>query len=186
MGSFRDRISLDGFSIGNIDTSEIDSVALWLPANGIVDVNIAEKGLVMTLHAQNICQELIVKVDRWISVKEGEKNKAWTNAALTLAPAAGYKTIKDKEWFSQADDTYIEACNEVAIAKAAKKWLENKAGYFSGWHYAFKTFVKRDYSLEKLGNFQPGGYNDTIETAGRKPKSVPDGTDLCGEIEWQE
>lgn len=160
MGTFRDRIKIDSFSIEGIDVTEIDEVSNWLPDNGVMDANIAEKGLVFTLHAQNICQEQIAKVDRWISIKEGEKNKAWSEAALVKATAAGHKTVKNREWFAQADDDYIEACNELAIAKAAKKWLENKASHFSGWHYAFKTFLKRDYGIEKLGNFQRGGYNE--------------------------
>lgn len=186
MGNFRDKIKMDSFSVENIDTEEIDSVSGWLPENGIIDVNIAEKGLVMTLHGQNVCQELIAKVDRWISIKEGDKNKAWTNAALTKASAAGHTAVKNREWFAQADDEYIDACNEVAIAKAAKKWLENKASYFSGWHYAFKTFLRRDYSIEKLGNFQAGGYNEEMEKEHRKPNSKVEVSDMCGEIEWQE
>ncbi len=169
MGTFSEKIDLHDFSIENINIAEIDQLTSWLPKNGIVDLNIAEQGLILTLHAQNLCQEQIAKIDRWISIKEGQKNKAWTRAALEKATAAGHKTVKNREWFALADDEFIEACNEVAIAKAAKKWLENKAGHFSGWHYAFKTFLRRDYSLEKLGNFQVMGYQEDTE---KEPEEV--------------
>jgi hypothetical protein len=93
---------------------------------------------------------------------DSEKNKAWSNAALHLAKEAGFKTVKDKEWHAQADDDYIDACNQLSLAKACKKWLENKAGYFSGWHYALKTFLRRDYSIENASSV---GYNNmSIET----------------------
>jgi len=184
MGTFRDRVNLDSFSIQDIDVSEIDDVSNWLPANGVMDLNIAEKGLVLTLHAQNVCQEQIAKVDRWISIKEGGRNKAWSEAALVKATAAGHKTIKTREWFAQADDEYIEACNEVAIAKAAKKWLENKAKHFEHWHYAFKTFAKRDYGLEKLGNFQQAGYNSDVDSRSHRTNPNTEVDDMCGEITW--
>jgi len=186
MATFSDKIKLDNFSVDNIDLSEVDELSKWLPSNGVMDINIAEKGLVITLHAQNICQEKITKLDRWISVKEGEKNKAWTKAALDKATTAGYKTVKNREWFAQADDEYIEACNQVAIAKAAKKWLENKASYFSGWHYTFKTFLRRDYGLEKLGNFQGMGYNDSSNFSTGHKSNDNNVENTSGEINWKE
>ena len=51
---------------------------------------------------------------------------------------------------------YIDACNNLVMAKACKKWLENKAGYFLAWHYALKTFLRRDYSIESASG---AGYN---------------------------
>jgi hypothetical protein len=182
MGSFKDKINLNDFSIEDIDTSEIDKLSGWLPSNGVMDLNIAEQGLIVTLTAQNLCQERIAQVDRLIGLKESEKSKAWSNAALNKAPAAGHKTVKAKEWFAQADEDYIRVCNELVIAKACKKWFENKASHFSGWHYAFKTFLRRDYGLEKLGNFQSITYND------RSPESHTsgeNGDDMCGEIDWK-
>jgi hypothetical protein len=187
MSTFMDKVSLDGFSIRDVDTSGLDEIESLLPKNGVIDLNVAEQGLVITLHAQNICQENIVKIDRWIGYKEGEKNRAWSNAALVLAKEAGFKTVKDKEWFSQADEAYIEACNALTFAKAAKRWFENKASYFSGWHYAFKTFLKRDYSLERLGNMHVGAYNYSEE---RSPVGhsldASEEDDMCGEIEWKD
>jgi hypothetical protein len=182
MGTFKERINLDGFSIENIDLTDIDMYSKWLPKNGVIDINIAEQGLIVTLTAQNLCQEKITQVDRYIGIQESEKNKAWTQAALIDAPIEGHKTVKAKEWYAQADDDYVAICNELALARAAKKWLENKASHFSGWHYAFKTFLKRDYGLEKLGNFQPITYN-----VGSADDHTPhdNDEDMCGEIDWK-
>lgn len=158
----------NNFSITNIDISPIKKIISMLPKNGIVDVNIAERGLLLTLEAQNLCQERIVEIDRLIGTLESEKNRAWSDAALNKSKQAGHKTAKDKEWFAQADDAYIKACNDLTMAKACKKWLENKAGYFSGWHYSLKTFLKRDYSIEMSSNI---GYNGIDASAGSLPSS---------------
>ena len=159
------------FSIENIDIGPITDIISMLPRNGIVDLNIAERGLLLTLEAQNLCQERIIEIDRLIGRLESEKNKAWSEAALNKAKQAGYKTAKDKEWFAQSDDDYIEACNNLTMAKACKKWLENKASYFSGWHYSLKTFLKRDYSIEMSSNI---GYNSVDASAGSLPSSRGD------------
>lgn len=186
MGTFADKVDITGFSVENIDTSQLDDVSNWLPKNGVVDLNIAEQGLIHTLHAQNLCQDIIVKIDRWIGIKEAEKDKAWTKAALEKAGQAGHKTIKNKEWFAQADEDYIEANNQLTLAKACKKYFEKKSDYFSGWHYAFKTFLKRDYDLERLGNFQSAGYNirEISGTSDHQAGEVFD-NDFGGDIEWK-
>lgn len=187
MSKFLDRVNMDGYKIQNVDTSELDRIDAWLPKNGVFDLNIAEQGLIMTLHAQNFCQEEIVKIDRLIGYNEGRRNKAWSEAALVKAKEAGHKTVKDKEWFSQADDDYIEACNELTLARAAKKWFENKASYYSGWHYAFKTFLRRDYSLERLGNTPTARYNyiDDFSPRGHRLDTGEE-DDFGGEFEWND
>jgi len=186
MATILDKISSENFSLEDIDVSAIEEIDSWLPTNEVMDVNIAEQGLVKTLSAQNACQEYISRVDRIISIMDGKRDVAWAEAALTGAPSAGHKTAKDKEWFAQADPDYIEACNEVALAKAAKKWLENKADHFKGWHYAFKTFLKRDYDLERLGNFQQGGYNSEPSSGSRKRSSDFEVNNESEEVKWSE
>jgi len=156
----------NNFSLDNIDIQPIRDIIDMLPKNGVVDLNIAERGLLLTLEAQNLCQERIIEIDRLIGSLESDKNRAWSNAALSKAKEAGYKTAKDKEWFAQADDEYIKACNNLTMAKACKKWLENKASYFSGWHYSLKTFLKRDYSIEMSSNIP---YNGVDASSGTLP-----------------
>jgi len=178
-----EKLSIENFSIKSIDIKSIEEVASSLPTNGVVDLNIAEVGLLRPLEGQNLCQERVVQIDRWIGHLESLKNKAWSDAALNKAVKSGLKTAKDKEWFSQADDDYIDACNNLTLAKASKKWLENKAGYFLGWHYALKTFLKRDYSIEAASNISYGASAEDTAT-------FPGGTQKEGfgaeseEIEW--
>jgi len=186
MSTFHDKIDVSDFAIDNIDTSEIDKVIAWLPINGAIDLNLAEQGLVHALNAQNFCQDKIVLIDIWIGSLESAKNKAWSNAALDKAKDAGHKTIKTKEWYAQADDDYIDACNQLTIAKACKRWFENKASYFSSWHYSFKTFLRRDYEIEKLSNI---GYNVNMGSSRpvsrNRPSTVPSDVDFGGEYEWE-
>ena len=187
MTIFKSKVSIEDFSIENIDISGIDKIIDFLPTSGVIDANIAEMGLVYTLEGQNLCQEKIAQIDRWIGLLETKKNKAWSKAALEKSKVSGYKTAKDKEWFAQADDDYSDAYNDLALAKACKKWFENKASYFSGWHYAFKTFLRRDYSIENSTNISVGGYNNNKPETRVFPAhaSGSDDQDMCGDIDWE-
>lgn len=186
MASLYEKMSIKNFTINSIDISPIEGIVDSLPKSGIVDANIAESGLLQTLEGQNLCQEKIVQVDRWIGKLESLKNKAWSEAALVKAKEAGYKTAKDKEWFAQSDEDYIKCYNQLVLAKAAKKWLESKASYFLAWHYALKTFLKRDYSIENASGV---GYNISQQSADPFPSSSKisgEDSDFGGdEIEWE-
>ena len=186
MSKFEEKVSITNFNISSIDTSEVDKVEKWLPIHRAIDLNVAEQGLVLTLHAQNICQEQIAKIDRYLGLLESKRAKAWSVAALVKSELpenkANCKTAKAKEWFAQQDDDYIDISNEIALIKAGKKWFENKAGYFSSWHYAFKTFLKRDYSLESIANLKETGYNTPRVSAYDQDESE----DIAGEVEWDQ
>jgi len=161
---FVDMVSVDGFSIKKLDVSTIVELEKKLPSNRnyAIDLNIASVGMIITLEGQNICQEKIALLDRYLGILEGKKNQAWAHAALDLAKTKGHKTAKDKEWFALADSSFIAVSNEISLTKAAKKFLESKASFFSGWHYAFKTFISRDFSLEKLANLKIHEYNNDV------------------------
>jgi len=183
MAKIKDILSLENFSPEEIDLSELEKIAEMLPTNGIIDLNISEQGLITTLEGQNFCQERIALLDRYIGLHESMKNKAWSNAALNKAKDDGHKTAKDKEWFAQADDEYIEFCNKLTLAKATKKWFENKASYYFGWHYTFKTFLRRDYPIEKSSNVVFGAYDFEERDA-----SPPQNVELevsSDDIEWE-
>jgi hypothetical protein len=184
MSTIKDKLSIEGFEPSRIDTTYLDEIEDFLPDNGVIDVNICERGLVMTLQGQNYCQEIIATLERWIGRKESEKSKAWAVAALQKAKEEGIKTAKEKEWFAQSEDNYIEAVNQLTLAKATKKWFENKSSFFSGWHYAFKTFLRRDYTLENLANVANKGYNDNTPVP---KKGSDDSSDWGGDqdIPWE-
>lgn len=179
--NFGELANLEGFSVRNMSIDDINRIESMLPKNGIIDINIAERGLVATLEGQNACQEKILKVERIIGFLEGRKNKAWSEAALVTAKAAGHKTSKDKEWYASSDEDYTKCYNEVILAKACKKWLENKASYFSSWHYAFKTFLRRDYSIENSSTLNIGAYNVKVDDT--ELQNTP--SDMCGEPDWK-
>ena len=182
MTTFGELADTKDFSIKKLNIDDIRKIEEVMPSNGIVDVNIAERGLVATLEGQNLCQEKLVKVERWIGIMESNKAKAWSKAALDEAPKSGYKTGKDKEWYASSDSEYLKYQNEITLSKACKKWLENKASYFSSWHYAFKTFLSRDYLLEKSATNSNYGY--TTDVGGSDDPLQPTDKDMCGEIDW--
>ena len=82
---------------------------------------------------------------------------------MTKSKAAGHKTAKDKEWFASSDEDYILLSNKIAIAKAAKKWLENKSSYFSMYHYRCRNFIKNDFSAEISSGQGIYGYNMDVD-----------------------
>ena len=180
MNTFGDIANIDGFSIKQMNVEDIRDIENMIPKNGIVDINIAERGVAATLEGQNKCQEKLVKVERWLGFLEGKKNKAWAKAALEDAEKKGHKTAKAKEWYAGSDDDYIIILNQITITKACKKWLENKASYFSGWHYAFKTFLRRDYLLEKSANGTVSGYTNSM-AGGLDQENSPD---MVGDMDW--
>ena len=188
MSKLSNILSISSFSISSIDISDIEEMADKLPKNGVVDLNIAEQCMVFTLEGQNLCQEKIVLLDRWIGYLESEENKAWSDAALNKSKVAGHKTAKEKEWFAQADQDYIIAGNELTLAKACKKWFENKANYFSGWHYALKTFAKRDYGIESSSGIihRSSGYQEAFppKNPHYTAQDIDPDTDIADEIEW--
>lgn len=186
MKTLKDILSIESFSIESIDVSEIHKIANMLPRNGIADTNIAERGLIYTLEGQNLCQEKIAQLDVWISRKESICDKSYSLAALEKAKNAGHKTAKEKEWFAQADDDYINAQNDVAIAKACRRWFENKASYFSAWHYALKTFLRRDYELEGAATINTFNIPESSRNFPKSRNSEDAVDDMSGEIEWSE
>jgi len=159
-------------------------VRIFYQKNGVIDLNICEVGLVLTLEAQNFCQERIAQIDRWIGIQESKKSRAWAMAALEKAKKQNLKTAKEREWFAQGDEDYLTVCQELSNSKAARKFFENKSGYFSGWHYAFKTFLKRDYSLERLAKISGTEYNNKKSGSSLEDSTVEDWGD-DNDIEWK-
>lgn len=149
-------IDFTGFSTKSFNLSKVNEAIEWMPKNNNFSLPIAEEGVIITLEAMNSIQDLILVTDQWIGYLESEKSKAWRTAALEKASAAGYKAVKQREWFAQADEGFIEASNAVIRAKAMKTWLTSKADYFLAYHRSFRAFLKRDYGIERLSNVSYG------------------------------
>ena len=171
MTTFAKILNINSFSVKDIDLSAIKELENMLPKHKIMDKNIANRILDVTLEGVNLCNEKVPVIDRWLGELDSKKNKAWSQAALVGAKAAGYKTAKDKEWFASEDNDYISVMNEINLAKAAKKWLENKASYFSMYHYRCRVFIKSDSSAENSSTHGIYGYNNDVQ----------DGTN---EVDW--
>ncbi len=183
---FKEVMDTQGFSIEMLDLTEIMKLSNALPKSRVIDSNIAEKYIIATIEAQDLCQEKIVQVERWIGIKKIMMDKAEAESALVRAKEAGHKTAKEKEWFVQSDEVVMELKNELDKARVAKLWLDNKVRYFSMWHYSLKAFITRDYNIEKSSNystFSPTpGYNSEDETESRV-QSV-NKKDAGGDMDW--
>lgn len=150
-------MSTEEFSIENLDISEIQKISNILPRTKVIDSNIAEKYIICTIEAQDLCQEKMIQVERWIGMKRIALDKEEAESALIRAKDAGHKTAKEKDWFVQSDQAVMDLRDELDKAKVAKIWLDNKIKYFSMWHYSLRAFIKRDYNIEKSSTYSTFG-----------------------------
>lgn len=184
---FKSVVNISEFSIEDMDLSDIMKLGKILPKNGVIDANIAEKYLITTIEAQDLCQEKIAQVDKYIGIKKIRLDKIEAESALIRAKDAGHKTAKEKEWFIQSDVEVISAKEDLEIAKVCKMWLENKVKYFSMWHYSLKSYLKRDYGIEAssgYSTFAPTpNYSELELPTYNKAKSEEE--NFCGDIEWK-
>lgn len=97
---FNEVINTKDFSIENLDLTEIQKITHSLPRGQVIDANIAEQHLVSTIEAQDLCQEKIAQVERWIGIKRIMLDKAEAESALIRAKEAGHKTVKEKNGLS--------------------------------------------------------------------------------------
>lgn len=185
---FREIMDTSGFSIENLDLTEIMKLSQSLPRTKVIDSNIAEIFIIATIEAQDLCQEKITQVERWIGQKKILLDKSEAEAALIRAKDAGHKTAKEKEWFVQCDEAVLLIKDDLDKARVCKLWLDNKVRYFSMWHYSLKAFIKRDYNIEGASNYSTFSptpeYNlDGGETDGHSRQSAK--KDICGDIDWK-
>jgi hypothetical protein len=180
-------VDISNFSIEELDISEIMKLGRVLPKSGTIDTGIAEKYLLLTIEAQDMCQEKISQVDKYIGIKKIYLDKTEAESALLRAKDAGHKTAKEREWFTQSDELVINFRKELEIAKVCKSWLENKVKYFSMWHYSLKSFLARDNGILMAngGNYTVPDYDD-LESTPNKIKNVKLSEDIAGDINWSE
>ena len=145
-------------SIMDIDTSEIRELSNCLPKDGQIDLNQAEILATRYLRGADIAAELLAIGTNYASKMDTLKKKAYSEAALTKAPAAGMKTDKSKCLFAEMDVDYIEACNRYSEALAFVKWIASKHESFIRAHYLCKKMLERGYAHEKADS-----WNGTLE-----------------------
>lgn len=185
---FKSVVNISDFNIDDLDLSEILKFGKILPKNGVIDANIAEKYLIVTIEAQDLCQEKIAQVDKFIAFKKIMLDKVEAESALIRAKDAGHKTAKEKEWFVQSDEQVIVVKGELETAKVCKIWLENKVKYFSMWHYSLKSYMRRDYGIESASGYSTFASTPSyaeLELPKTKKNLKLEDEDFCGEIEWK-
>jgi hypothetical protein len=186
---FNEVINIKDFSIEDLDLTEIMKISHDLPKSKVIDSNVAEKYIISTIEAQDLCQEKIALVERWIGIKKMILDKSEAESALIRAKDAGHKTAKEKEWFVQSDDLVISAMDDLEKAKVCKLWLDNKIKYFSMWHYSLKAFIRRDYGIEGASNYSAFAatpeYNMESEPVSHSRSASKKEDDMCGDIDWK-
>jgi hypothetical protein len=149
----RELLGGESFDPLNLDTSEIRELSNLLPSDGQIDINQAEILATRFLRGADVCGELMAVVTCHVSKLETAKKKAYSEAALSKATAAGIKTDKSRCLFADSDSDYIEACNRYSEASAMLKWVGSKYDSFVRCHYNAKKLLDRQYSHEQASGF---------------------------------
>ena len=142
-----------GFDPMQIDTNEIRALSESIPSNGELDINQAEIMATKFLRGADLCGELLAIATCNVSKLETSKKKAYSEAALSKASAAGIKTDKSRCLYAEGDSDYIEACNRYSEALAFVKWVDSKYNSFIRAHYTAKKMLDRYYSHEQASGF---------------------------------
>lgn len=144
-----------GFSPLNIDISEIKALSESIPASGEIDINQCEVLATKMLRGADLCADLLSIATVYATKCETNKKRAYSDAAISKASAAGIKTDKARILYADGDNDYIEACNKCGEAQAFVKWLVNKNDSLIRAHYMFKQMLTRNYSNERASSFSP-------------------------------
>jgi hypothetical protein len=137
----------------NLDTSEIRELSNLLPADGQVDINQAEILATRFLRGADLCGELMAIATCYVAKLETAKKKAYSEAALSKASAAGIKTDRSRLLYADGDSDYIEACNKYSEGQAFLKWVSSKQDSLIRAHYNCKKLLDRNYQHEQASGF---------------------------------
>ena len=146
-----------------IDTSEIKELSNCLPKDGQIDLNQAEILATRYLRGADICAELLAIGTNYAARMDTLKKKAYSEAALIRAPAAGMKTDKSKCLYAEMDEEFIKASNRYSEALAFVKWIASKHESFIRAHYMCKKMLDRGYDHERADS-----WNGTLEAVDGK------------------
>jgi hypothetical protein len=157
-----------------IDTSEIRELSSLIPSNGSIDLNQAEIYAAKYLRGADMCAELLAIASSYASRCDTEKKKAYSNAAIAKASAAGVKTDKSRLLFADGDDDYIEACNKHGEAVAFVRWVSSKYDSLVRGHYMMKQMLNRGYQHERASSFSPDPEKMVTEENNRWTNETPE------------
>jgi hypothetical protein len=140
-----------GGSVKELDVGEIIELANMLPANGVIDMNIAEELCTAFLRGSSAVSDLIEVVARYEGRAESRKKSARARAMYDRAKQAGLTTAKDREAFADDDKEYLQRNDYWVDLVALRKWLEQKHEFFIRSHYLAKAVWSSGKKQEPLG-----------------------------------
>jgi hypothetical protein len=161
-----DVLQFETFDPTQLDVSEIQRMTASIPADGNVDINIAENLATKFLRGADRCSELLSILTWWAARKEDEKRHVYSTKFFE-APAHGHKTAAAKKAWAEGSQEYLDACDKANKAKAMKQWVQNKHESMVSAHYLMKHIAKgghpaqraaggvRDHSWEPAGGAEP-------------------------------
>lgn len=157
-----DVLQFDTFDPKQLNVAEILAMTASIPADGNVDISIAENLATKFLRGADRCSEILSILTWWEAGREDEKRHVYSTKFFE-GPAHGHTTAAAKKAWAEGSKEYMDACDEANKAKAMKQWIKNKHESLVSAHYLMKHIAKggrpaqlaaggvRDHSWEPAG-----------------------------------
>lgn len=130
----------------SIDTREIKQLSESMPANGQIDIHMAEELAAKYLRGADLCGELDALAAQLLGNAKDQKQKAYNYAFLVKSSEVkGLKTDKMRTAFAELDEDYVKACEEYNRALAFQKWVKSKHDSFVRFHYLSKKILENGH-----------------------------------------
>jgi hypothetical protein len=134
-------LQFETFDPTQLDISEIQEMTASIPADGNVDISIAENLATKFLRGADRCSEILSILTWWEAGREDRKRHVFSTKFFE-APAHGHKTAAAKKAWAEGSKEYLDACAEANKAKAMKQWIKNKHESLVSAHYLMKHIAK--------------------------------------------
>jgi hypothetical protein len=150
-----DVLQFETFDPARLDVSEIQKMTAAIPADGNVDIAIAESMATQFLRSADRCSELLGILTWWAARKEDEKRHIYSTKFFE-APAQGHKTAAARKAWAEGSQEYLDACDAANKAKAMRQWVQNKHESLVSAHYLMKHIAKNGQPAQRAA----GGVRD--------------------------
>lgn len=155
MKKTKEILSIENFTPENVDVTWIQEVSEKIPAEGNIDINIAEELAATFLRAADTCSDLLVKAAKLKGYKEATM-KSEKSLAVGRLEKTGVTAAKAQELKREGDSLYVAAVNACTDAKALELWLQNKYDNLIRAHHYCKDLLRRYAKGEQIGDFNQG------------------------------
>jgi hypothetical protein len=155
----RQHLDLDNFNPLDIEIEEFRELANAMPLDANLDGPNAEKLASRFLRAADRCSEilstLILREGRAKSSLNTVKNRLYLEAS-----DEGYRTIKEREAYSESHEDFISAAEAYNEAHAVRKFFESKQKWFIDAHYLMRQRLKGEYKHQTASGFSETSGNE--------------------------